>query len=454
MKRLWMLLALAAALSGLPSCSFTGISAQNLISPPAATADQQSIYRLLQGTQTEITLIYPKSGQYRSAIIMCDFTGDGVEDAIGFHATADGGAQVQFLTKSGGEWAVAALFRNPASQVDRVCFGDTPGGGRAVFIGWGTTAGSTSRLATANAYLYQPDGGVKEYALGGYGEMALTDFDGDGVNELFTIDKYVPVPADTEGEEAVPAMARLYTFDTDKSLYEAASVEADNSITGYSGVAFGRLGPRDWGVVVDGTTADGSMNTQVFFMEDGRLSNYPGMVNTEGYASEYARPAAAAITARDINGDGYIEIPSAIQLPGYPEDTVLDSTSYMVEWRSQTPGNPSRVVMRALMNVRENYWFRIPYYLQGRVCALNDAERRTVTYTEVKSTDEGPLLGGTLFSIRVFTRPAWESRGENSGYIMLAEQNDSVYGINVYSRDERVLRSTEDIKKSFSLLEE
>ena len=126
----------------------------------------------------------------------------------------------------------------------------------------------------------------------------------------------------------------------------------------------------------------------------------------------------------------------------------------MVEWRSQTPGNPSMVVMRALMNVRENYWFRIPYYLQGRVCALNDAERRTVTYTEVKSTDEGPLLGGTLFSIRVFTRPAWESRGENSGYIMLAEQNDSVYGINVYSRDERVLRSTEDIKKSFSLLEE
>ena len=152
MKRLALLLALAAALSGLPGCSFTGISAQNLISPPAATADQQSIYRLLQGTQTEITLIYPKSGEHRSAIIMCDFTGDGVEDAIGFHATADGGSQVQFLTKSGGEWAVAALFRNPASQVDRVCFGAMPDGGQAVFIGWGTTAGTTSRLAAVHAY--------------------------------------------------------------------------------------------------------------------------------------------------------------------------------------------------------------------------------------------------------------------------------------------------------------
>lgn len=453
MKRLAMLLALIAALSGLPGCSFTGISAQNLISPPAATADQQSIYRLLQGTQTEVTLIYPKSGEYRSAIIMCDFTGDGVEDAIGFHATADGSAQVQFLTKSQGEWTVAASFRSSASQVDRVCFGTLPDGGQAVLIGWGTTAGTTARLAMANAYLYQPDGGMKEFTLGSYGEMAVTDFDGDGVNELFTIDKSVPAPAENEGEETIPARARLYAFDRD-TPYEAASVQADNSITGYSGVAFGKLGPSDWGVVVDGTTADGSMNTQVFFMEEDRLTNYPSGVNTEGFVSEYTRPAAAAIMARDINGDGYIEIPAAIQLPGYSEDAALDSTSYMVEWRSQTPGAGSRVVMRALMNVRENYWFRIPYHLQGRVCALNDAERRTVTYTEVKTTDEGELLRGTLFSIRVFTRPAWESRGENSGYTMLLEQNDSVYGIQVQSRDEQVLRYVEDIIKSFSLLEE
>lgn len=454
MKRLAMLLAMVLALTELPSCSFTGISAQNLISPPKANADQQSIYRLLQGTQTEITLIYPKSGEYRSAIIMCDFTGDGIEDAIGFHATADGGSQVQFLTKSGGEWEVAAFFRNPASQVDRVCFGTLPDGRKAVFIGWGSTAGTTGRLATVNAYLYQTNGGMTEYSLGSYGEMAVTDFDGDGINELFTIDKSVPAPAEAEGEETIPARASLYAFDRDKP-YEAAHVEADNSITGYSGVAFGRLSARDWGVVVDGTTADGVMNTQVFFMEDGQITNYPREVNTEGYVNEYTRPATAAITARDINGDGYIEIPAAIQLPGFAEDAALDSTSYMVEWRSQTSGNPSRVVLRALMNVRENYWFRLPYYLQGKVCAINDVERRAVTYTEVKSTEaDGLLLGGTLFSIRVFTRSAWESRGETSGYTMLAEQNDSVYGIQVYSRDEQVRRATDDIMESFSLLDE
>ena len=450
-KKLALLLSLFLLVTEIPSCSFTGLSAQNLMTAPKANADQQAIYRQLQGTQTDVNFVYPRNGSYRSAIIMEDFTGNGVEDAIGFHSVENStGVGVQFLVKEEGRWLAAAAFQNVATQVDRVCFANLAGGRKAVLIGWGSTAGATGRTAELKAYVC--DGrDVEEYSLGNYGEMALTDFNGDGVHEVFTIDKYIP--AEEDGSEPSPAMARLFLFRQDEP-YQMTYCQADNDISNYSSVSFGQLNAQSPAVVVDGSTASGITTTQIFRLEGLAMKSLPDNVNQEDYVNPFARPSGASFSARDINGDGYIEIPAAIQLPGYPEDTVLDSTSYMVEWRSQTPGNPSMVVMRALMNVRENYWFRIPYYLQGRVCALNDAERRTVTYTEVKSTDEGPLLGGTLFSIRVFTRPAWESRGENSGYIMLAEQNDSVYGINVYSRDERVLRSTEDIKKSFSLLEE
>ena len=51
--------------------------AQALMSPPKSNIDQQSIHKLLQGSRQDITFIYPKSGEYRSAIIMRDFTGDG-----------------------------------------------------------------------------------------------------------------------------------------------------------------------------------------------------------------------------------------------------------------------------------------------------------------------------------------------------------------------------------------
>ncbi len=131
----------------------------------------------------------------------------------------------------------------------------------------------------------------------------------------------------------------------------------------------------------------------------------------------------------------------------------LDSTSYMVEWHALNPEGESRLVLRALMNPRENYWFRLPFPLLGRICATNDPERRTVTYTEVITDEEGnQLLGGKLFSIRAFTRSGWESRGEFSGYTMLASQNDVVYGIQITTRDEAARRSVEEIAGDFCLL--
>ena len=133
----------------------------------------------------------------------------------------------------------------------------------------------------------------------------------------------------------------------------------------------------------------------------------------------------------------------------------LDSTSYMVEWHALTQQGESRLVLRALMNPRENYWFRLPYPLLGRISAANDVERRTVTYTEVITNEDGSqLLGGKLFSIRAFTRAAWESRGEFSGYSMLASQGDVVYGIQITTKNEQDRKCIEEIVESFQLLTE
>ena len=448
-KLIPLALCLMLTLSG---CSFAGYSVQTLMSPPKANADQQSIYRLLQGTQPDVTFIYPHSGAYRSAIIMEDFTGDGVEDAIGFYLLEDSGVKVQFLTKENGEWQTVSDFTNIATQVDRVCFGSMgEGQPRSVLIGWGSTAGATGRTAAVNAYLYE-DGEVLEYPLGVYGEMTLTDFDSDGINEVFTIDKYVPAPE--EGAEASPARARVYDLSKGPPR-EATATDADNTISSYSAMTFGQLNPTQQGVVVDGATADGSVTTQVFVMEGGRLRNYPEGVNQEGYSNPFARPAATSFLARDINGDGFIELPVATRLPGLLEDEPIDSTSFLVEWDTLLPEGGRRMVLYALMNPRENYWFQVPRYLRGRISASNDAARRTVTYTQVVQAQDGTkLLGAPLFSIRVFTRPAWESRGEGSGYEMLTAQNDSVYGIQTLTKDESHLAAISQIRENFQLITE
>ena len=439
-------------------CSFAAFDTKNLMAPPKVNEDQQAIQELLQGGRPDITFVYPQSGDYRSAVTMVDFTGDGVKDAIGFYSSDtgnSGGVEVQFLLKTEAGWESAATFQNSALQVDRICFGTlSETGHNLILIGWGSTAGTTGRTAGANAYVYSPDGSITEYPLGTYAELAITDFDRDGIVEVFTVDKFLP--AEAEGDEPTPAQAKIFAW-VAGSMAEVYSVDADNSIAGYSSAAFGELTSSLSGVVLDGIKADGSISTQIFYLDGYDLKNAPDGVNTEEYSNPFLRPSTASVVSRDINGDGLLEIPQVSLLPGLPEETLPDVTCYQVDWCRFQPDTLCRTMVRTMMNPTENYWFRVPQALAGKITSSNDPARRMVIYTEVVETsdeEDGYRLNETLFAIRVFTRSAWESRGSTSGYEQLAVQNDSVYGIQVFTNNTSMLRYISQIKRDFKLLSE
>ncbi len=455
-KRLGAILLAAAVCLAMSGCSaFPLFDAKNLMAPPKVNEDQQAIYQLLRNGRQEVTYVYPTTGEFRSAIIMHDFTGDGQADAVGFTNVEDGGTEVRFLTKSSGEWRLLAVFRNQANQVDRVCFGKLTSRTRDdVIIGWGVSSGATGRTASVTAYLYDGAFGFSEAPMGLYAEMVLADLDGNGLQEVFTVDK--AVPAETEADSPTPATARLYAWDG-TTMGEKADTPADSNITSYSQTLFGRLGADLNGVVLDGVRADGSLTTQVFCLENGFLTNYPQGVNTEEYATAFQRPSSAPFLSRDIDGDGTLEIPRTSLLPCLPEDAVPDSTSYLVEWTAFRKPGVGQLVARCLMNQAENYWFRLPYKLRDRITAVNDTAAHTVTYREVLPQGEngdGPSLGGEIFSIRVFTRAAWDREAEQAGYELLTTQGDVFYGIRGGSRASDWVSFRQTVKSSFSLLME
>ena len=79
LRKITALLTCAVLAASLSACGeITGLDAQALMSPPRTTADRQAIYTLMCGEESDVTLIYPKNGDYRSAIISRDLNGDGV----------------------------------------------------------------------------------------------------------------------------------------------------------------------------------------------------------------------------------------------------------------------------------------------------------------------------------------------------------------------------------------
>jgi len=436
----------------LTGCSVMGLDTRALLSPPKANADQQEIHKLLQGDDTDFNFIYPRNGDYRSAVIMQDFTGDGVQDAVGFYELEEGGIEVQFIIHRKTGWETAAKYKNSAVQVDRVCFGDLNGDGITdVLIGWGNTQ---SGAASLHAYSYSyNDDRITEYALkNSYNGMTLTDFDDDGVKEIFILQPSTPEQEDAEG---TPARAAVFSMQNGE-LVQVHMAEADNSIVRYPSISFGKVSETKNAVIVDGAKADSSMTTQIFHInENGLFLNSPAGVNTESPSTDFHR-VTSSFLSQDINGDGILEIPVISWLPTYPNATDKpDSTAYLVSWSTFDEKKGYQVKMNTLMNLAESYYFEFPSTLNGRITAINDTNSRTVSYFPVEYDDDEAHTARMLsqiFSIRVFTASSWEQRGEPSGYTKLAEQGDYVYGISISTTEKKYENALKKIQDSFQLI--
>ena len=79
----FLIAALIAVSTG--GCNVTDLGSDSLLRPPKTMGDEAEIEQLIADTAKHgYTLKYPKSGSYRSAIIMSDLDGDGVDEAVPF----------------------------------------------------------------------------------------------------------------------------------------------------------------------------------------------------------------------------------------------------------------------------------------------------------------------------------------------------------------------------------
>lgn len=417
LRKITALLTCAVLAASLSACGeITGLDAQALMSPPRTTADRQAIYTLMCGEESDVTLIYPKNGDYRSAIISRDLNGDGVAEVAGFCANGDaGGIRLQFMTKDAdGAWYSLAQFTSAATQVDRVFFGDLTGDGtEEVVVGWGDP-----QTATASVSVYSIESGsVRELSMNAvtYSEMLLTDFDGDSVQELFVLSTAQTVT----GEETVTApLGRLYRFDGEQP-YVALTVPLDSAVTRYSGALFTKINTARSAVVLDGVKADGRMVTQVVGYDE-VAERLLAPLSESGAVNPTDRDTAVSVSARDINGDGVTELPTAALVMEPAEGGTADSTAYTVTWNTYSlSDNTLTPVCSSIINTAENYIVVLPESESLLACA-NDSVTRTSTFFRYERMGAGPIGREDLFSITVYSEEAWAERGEE-------EREDEIY---------------------------
>lgn len=454
MKKILALFLTVSLLFSLTGCSeLTGLDAQTLMSPPRTTADRQAVYALLQGDAAGITLVYPRNGDHRSAIISHDLTGDGAVEAVGFYVPEETvGITVEILMKDAeGEWQSLGEFTSAANQVDKVFFGDLTGDGiEEIVVGWGDP-----QTATASVSVYRIKDGEAEALLTNtvpYSELLLTDFDGDGIRELFVMDVAVQTAAGEENVVSTP-LGSLYRFDGDHPFI-AGTVPLDTTVTRYSTASFVQIASQKQAAVIDGLKADGRMITQVVLYNEqsGMLSAPLSNLPAEN-PNPTDRATAVAVTARDVNGDGFIELPTA-QLMYSTEGVTPDSTNYIVTWCAyRTSGDTLKGVARSVLNTAENYLVLLPDDGENYVC-VNDPVTRTASFYTYGSTD---AVSDEKFSITVYSDEGWQAKeqalAENES--LITSMAGRVYMLAVLDKTLQADEAgTASLRSSFAILNE
>lgn len=425
------LLVLGMLCALLTGCSVVGLEPQGLMQPPRATGDKQNVYDALEqvAQNQNFALKYPRTGDYRSAIIMHPVSDPERDDAIALYQVKDGetaGIRITFFSKRGSVWTDVGTYQSSASQVDRVAFGDLNGDGRdEVVLGWGN--GVTS-LAELSVYVFDPASGtIREVTSGDtsvrqfYNEFVLVDLDNDGTQDIFTA---------SLGTAEHPANGKLLSLSKEEKLEVLSSVNLERDVIQYSHVSTGKVDAQTNGLLLDGTTSSSQMLTELIYWDASQ------QVLRSPFASEETSPPAAHSPANPtirkapvysaLRGDPpLLQFPMLELLPGYPADE-QDPDAFLTHWYHYDTKTGTTVQDDVqYLNFTNRYAFTIPQSWLKTVTAQVGEDRQSVTFYQwEKAAGQTGSRGDALLKLQAVPRESWGSLEQDASVFLLLEMGD------------------------------
>lgn len=422
-------------------CNITDVGSDSLLRPPKTMGDEAEIEQLISDTaKNGYTLKYPKSGSYRSAIIMSDLDVDGTDEAVAFYRESEDVARIHMLVmySDENEWKLSSDNITDTTDIDCVDFADVSGSDTLeILVGYSTY---TQNINLLSCYSYS-DGKTEEIKAGQkYSAFYCGDFTSDEKDEVMTLSLY------TSENEASATM--LQYDDNKKSLYSKAVVAMDPNVIKFRNVVTSDIGSETLGIFIDGEFATGEINTQIIYYskELSLLRNPLYKEKTKNFTQRNCN-----VICTDIDNDMSVDFPAVQKLPHSdkePSETVADK----ITWNSFSAQDES-FLPKCSMIANYNFGFTVKIpdnWLADSVTAINSTKDNTTAFYEWKKS----ALGDRLFEIKVFDTAEWEKGRDNDDYTLIYKDNRYAYAFINSDTDSQFAMTDDEIKKSFAILTE
>ncbi len=423
-KRIVLLVLSCLMLTGCQGITF---SVEDLLTSPVIADEQTAIFQALtEGLEKSISLEYPYSGEYRSAIILENIDGDDGQEALAFYSEApnDSAAGVAVLDKDeNGEWSLSCTVTGVGNAIDKVII--QPLNNKVdVIIGYRVNAFDENQV---RMYRYT-DGYLVSIYENSYTALERYDLDGDQRDEI--------VIARKSGDYANVNIIKS----PDGSSYLSYELPIAYSASSISSYGFGKIDETTSALYLDLLNESGVVSTEIVYLKD---ENIVCPTNDINGLREFTRRPSGYLSI-DYDGDGVIEIPVVSSFTGYTFG-VGPSSEFMTMWYEfDSESRIFALEANSYYSLAGNFVLTIPNRWMGLVTLKSDPVSGEVTFYKydpsAKSIDE---MSPIMSVVSAYEQNA-EGFSTASGYELVAQTDRRQYFVKTMAPEDEPLVLTND----------
>ena len=422
-KPIRLLHSAAALTAAISLCGCSGGSVENLLTAPKLTQEQNQIYQaLINSTGNSVRLKYPRGGEFRSAFVLQNIDDEPGDEALVFYESqsvqsGESALRMKVLDQYDGEWQAVYDLACVGSEVDGISFAKLGDGKCTEVIVCCSMLNQTEKTLSVLNY---SSGIITELYSGSYACMEVMDLNSDGQDELVTV---VPDKA------TQTAMAMMFTK-TDAGLVKLGETPLGGTGADFVSVTKGQLTEDTTALFVDYSRGSGQYGTDVLYCKGGRLmtpvNSFAGEDGVRtNVISRFTNDYMTDIRSADIDGDGCLEIPSMVPLPGYETLTRSEQLCAVV-WYTVV-NNRYEQEYYSYYSSKYNFALLFPSRWQGVVTAAVNSQENEIIFISYSAETGLEVNDSTeLMRIRTIDKDDTEALVNSKDYRMIGESEDSI----------------------------
>jgi len=424
-RRIWILCAALGAALLLSGCLFDS-SVEELYTLPRLPSE----YTELEGQINTILssgmeYAAPTGGRNIQSVQMADLDNDGTEEAIAFFRKPSDEKPLKiyiFKASSDGYYPLCVI-ESSGTAINSIYYRDITGDGRMeVIVGWKIS----SDVQAVAVYRVGPQ--PEQLMRSTYSRYTLMDIDQDNTLEL------VLFRTDSEGSGAVECYG--WNLDT-LSIKYTCKLSVTMAELGSGSVVSGYVDEGTRALFVTGISDAKEATTDILAYKAGSGLVNVALDSRTGLSRVVCRDMA--IKPQDINGDGFIEVPS----PGSAVRNTEDS-GRLVIWQQYDVSGAAREVQITYHDKAAGWYFSLPDDWKNRFTAIpseNGPDENVVTFY----VDNTPVM-----AIYAITGENRENRAVRGNRVILKRQTATIYAAELLNANSSI--NAAGMKQGFHLI--